>query len=170
MTTKLKQFNQLSKESAVKQLYDFCASSNWAEQIASKRPYADIDQLIQQADLTWSMMQSSDYLEAFAGHPKIGDISTLDKKYATTAETASNEQSAVADASQSVIESLAELNQCYDEKFGFIFIVFASGKSASDMLSLLKQRIDNDRDTEIINAAEEQRKIMHLRLSKSIIQ
>ena len=113
-------------------------------------------------------MTEADYLQAFEGHPKIGDITSLKAKYANTKELASGEQSAVDEASDEVLERLAQGNDTYQEKFGFIFLVCATGKSAAEMLALLEMRLPNDRATELINAAEEQRKIFHIRLGKML--
>ena len=111
-------------------------------------------------------MREQDLLEAFDGHPKIGDPDSLKKKYAATKKLATSEQSAVQYASDETIDELAACNQAYLDKFGFIFIICASGKSADEMLVSIKNRISNSRERELLLAAEEQRKITHLRLNK----
>jgi len=103
---------------------------------------------------------------AFEAHPQIGDINSLRQKYAATKKMAAGEQNSVNDASESVLTSLVKGNQDYLNKFGFIFIVFASGKSAAQMLSLLQTRLVNSRTQELENAAAEQNKITLLRLKK----
>jgi 2-oxo-4-hydroxy-4-carboxy-5-ureidoimidazoline decarboxylase len=105
-------------------------------------------------------------LEAFTHHPKIGDAKSLAEKFATTKEWASNEQSGVNEASILTLNKLAEGNKAYEEKFGYIFIVCATGKSASEMLSLLESRITNTPEVEIEIAMREQNKITHLRIDK----
>jgi OHCU decarboxylase len=111
-----------------------------------------------------SNMIESDWLEAFDAHPRIGDVDSLKKKYANTLKTAGSEQSGVAAADNNTLKRLAVTNETYFKKFGFIFIVFATGKSASEMLALLEERLPNDRATEVENAAAEQLKITLLRL------
>ncbi len=96
--------------------------------------------------------------------PAIGDVNSLKKKYADIQASASHEQSGAAQASEATLQRLKTLNDQYLDRFGFIFIVCATGKSADEMLALLEARIDNDRDEEIQNAAREQAKITHLRL------
>ena len=135
----------------------------WAQQITAHRPYTSLQQLQKHADTEWQSMDTPQLLEAFAAHPMIGDVALLKEKYATTARA---EQGQVMQADEQTIESLARLNVDYREKFGFIFIVCASGKSAEQMLGLVEARIHNSRDEELANAAEEQRKIMQLRLAK----
>ena len=118
------------------------------------------------AERAWNACNESDWLEAFSHHPKIGDVSTLREKFAATAAWASNEQSGTRNASDEVLTELADLNNTYEARFGFIFIVCATGKTAEEMLDLLKARIDNYREKEIHIAAAEQLKITKLRLEK----
>jgi len=129
-------------------------------------PYCDAAELKAAADKNWENMGEADYLQAFDGHPKIGNVSSLKEKYASTKALASGEQSSVNSASDEVISRLALGNKNYEEKFGFIFIVCASGKSAKEMLDLLETRLPNDRPTELVNAREEQRKIFQIRIEK----
>ena len=143
-----------------------CTSAAWVNAMVAARPYADKRNLAKQADLAWQALTEADYLEAFEGHPQIGNVDTLRAKYANTKELASTEQSSVNQASEQVLLDLAKGNADYLKKFGFIFIVCATGKSAAHMLALLTARLPNDRATELVNAAEEQRKIFHLRLEK----
>jgi 2-oxo-4-hydroxy-4-carboxy-5-ureidoimidazoline decarboxylase len=145
-----------------------CTSDTWIESMVRKRPYDSADALGLAADDNWRGLAEEDYLQAFDGHPKIGDVGSLKAKYANTKELAVGEQSSVNVASDEIIQALAEGNTAYQEKFGFIFIVCASGKSAGEMLALLQARLPNNRDQELANAAEEQRKIFHLRLEKLI--
>ena len=111
-------------------------------------------------------LAESDWQEAFTHHPQIGDRESLKKKFASTAGWAGNEQSGTATATEDVLDELAEYNHQYREKFGYIFIVCATGKTALEMLTMLKQRIENSRETEILIAAGEQAKITRLRLEK----
>ena len=150
----------------VKSLLGCCSATRWAERLAGRRPFVSISALVESSDSCWGEMREQDLLEAFDGHPKIGDPDSLKKKYAATKELATNEQSAVQYASDETIDELAACNQAYLEKFGFIFIICATGKSADEMLVSIKNRISNTRERELRLAAEEQRKITNLRLNK----
>ena len=158
--------NQASVDEAKHLFKQCCTSSRWIQSMVDSRPYATPMDVRVQADAHWNDSAEGDYLEAFDGHPKIGDVSSLKAKYANTKELAAGEQSGVNVASDDVIQQLADGNQQYQEKFGFIFIVCATGKSAQQMLALLQARLPNDRGTELKNAAEEQRKIFHIRLNQ----
>lgn len=158
--------NQASPADAAHLFLQCCTGARWIELMANSRPYASAQALREQADSYWQEMGEEDFLQAFDGHPKIGDVSSLKAKYANTKELAAGEQSGVNVASDDVIQQLADGNQQYQEKFGFIFIVCATGKSAQQMLALLQARLPNDRGTELKNAAEEQRKIFHIRLNQ----
>jgi len=160
--------NALSNEEAKHQFMQCCTSETWVMRMVESRPYADTNALYTAADNNWQGLQESDFLQAFDGHPKIGDVSTLKAKYANTKELASNEQSGVSVASDVVIETLSQGNRDYEAKFGFIFIVCATGKSAAQMSDLLQVRLPNERATELLNAAEEQRKILQIRLEKLV--
>ena len=130
------------------------------------RPFTHQQAFTAFADQAWQSLAERDYLEAFDGHPKIGDVNSLRAKYANTKALASGEQSSVNQASEQVLNDLSKGNDEYQHKFGFIFIVCATGKSAAQMLALLKARIPNNRSSELVNAAEEQRKIFQIRLKK----
>ena len=160
----LEKFNKMHLSDATDLLMKCCTAKNWVTQMCLHRPYDCENDLFTKACAIWSKMFENDILEAFEGHPKIGDINSLAKKYRDTASFAQHEQKTVSKASERSLSCLAELNDQYQKKFGFIFIVYASGKSASDMLSLLKSRLSNDRKQELVIAASEQQKIMLLRL------
>lgn len=129
-------------------------------------PADDMVELLEDAEEQWWKCSEDDWKEAFAHHPKIGDVESLAKKFASTANWASGEQNSVINASTEVIEALAEGNRLYEEKFGFIFIVCATGKSAEEMLGLLHARLPNEPEDEIKIAADEQNKITKLRIEK----
>lgn len=168
MSLTLAQFNDLSQEVAVAQLLTCCTSSAWANKLAYARPFADFDALLTSSDAIWHDVQinESNLLEAFDGHPQIGNVASLKEKYRNTQSSAAHEQSGANHAEDEVLEALAKGNQDYLDKFGFIFIVFATGKSAQQMLDLLLARLPNDRATELANAAAEQNEITRLRLHK----
>ena len=158
--------NKLSAEQAQHAFLQCCTAMNWVNKMVADRPYADEAALRNAADVNWQGLVETDYLEAFEGHPKIGDVSSLRAKYANTKALASGEQSAVSEATEDVLQLLSQGNTDYEKKFGFIFIVCATGKSAAEMSALLQARLPNDKAVELINAAEEQRKIFHIRLNK----
>ena len=163
----LNDLNNLSKEQATHTFMQCCTSSTWVSAMVQARPLTNNIAIAKQADLAWQDLAESDYLEAFEGHPKIGNVSSLRAKYANTKELAGNEQGLVKEAADDVLEVLAQGNNDYEEKFGFIFIVCATGKSAKEMSDLLQARLPNNKKQELINAAEEQRKIFQLRINKA---
>lgn len=168
MSLTLSQFNALSQADATATLLTCCTSTSWAQSLESARPFADISALLEGSDKAWQQVkaQEANLIEAFDGHPQIGNVDSLKEKYRNTQDSAAHEQSGANNADDAVIEALASGNQEYLDKFGFIFIVFATGKSAQQMLDLLLARLPNDRSVELINAAAEQNKITRLRLQK----
>jgi len=162
----LQDLNQLPGDKAQLLFTQCCASSKWVSEMCHSRPYSSSKELMKVADTVWKQLSQEDYLEAFDGHPRIGDVASLKEKYSNTKALASDEQRSLNDASLQVIEELSLANKSYFIKFGFIFIVCATGKSAAEMLAILQQRLPNERDTELMNAAEEQRKIFQIRLDK----
>jgi 2-oxo-4-hydroxy-4-carboxy-5-ureidoimidazoline decarboxylase len=145
-----------------------CGAESWVRRMIHARPYQSVDHLISLAIDHWQALSTVERLEAFKHHPRIGDLKTLSKKYHNTANLASEEQSLTQEASESTLKELADYNHRYVEKFGFIFIICATGKSAAAMLKSLKDRIGNQREQEIRIASEEQIKITCLRLKKLI--
>jgi len=143
-----------------------CVSKRWIAGVLKNRPFKDLAALRLSADRVWSSLSTEDYLEAFEGHPKIGDVNSLKAKYARSGNLAAHEQSSVAQATQGIIERLAKGNRLYEERFGYIFIVCATGKSALQMCDLLEQRLGNEPSHELGVAAEEQRKILQIRLEQ----
>jgi len=162
----LETLNNANAAQASHSFMQCCTSTAWVNAMVAARPFTDAVTLKRKADLIWKTMTEADYLEAFEGHPQIGNVETLRAKYANTKALASGEQSSVNEASEQVLLDLAKGNADYFKKFGFIFIVCATGKSAAQMLALLQARLPNDKATELTNSAEEQRKIFHLRLEK----
>jgi 2-oxo-4-hydroxy-4-carboxy-5-ureidoimidazoline decarboxylase len=161
----IKEFNQLGTEEAKSEIFKCCGCTNWSIKLVENRPFASKEDLKVTSDTIWNAGSESDWKEAFTHHPKIGDVSSLQKKFATK-EWASKEQSGVGVASPEVLNELATGNSEYEKKFGYIFIVCATGKSADEMLQLLKKRLPNSPDTELKIAAGEQNKITHLRIDK----
>lgn len=167
MTT-LAKLNSLPVELAIDWFEQCCASAQWCKRMAQARPYDTVEQVSNYAELIWQQLDQQDYLEAFEGHPMIGDLSTLKKKFAATQESASTEQAGTRLADDETLSRLKINNDIYFNKNGFIFIICASGLSATDMLAELEARINNTRDIEIMIAAGEQIKITLLRINKFI--
>jgi OHCU decarboxylase len=157
--------NDLPAAKAEAEFRDCCGSREWARQMTNARPFPMVEQLFEAAENIWESLPKGDWLEAFAAHPKIGSKKPAAKQK-RAADWSAGEQSAIETASAGVRRQLAELNRLYHDKFGFIFIVCATGKSADEMLAILKARIRNSVQTELRLAAEEQRKITEIRLSK----
>jgi len=162
----LETFNALPEDAAREALLRCCVSTRWVEGVLANRPFANGDDLRRSATQVWNRLGEDDWLEAFDGHPKIGDVNSLKARYATSSHLAASEQSGVASASEAVIERLAKGNARYEQRFGFIFIVCATGKSAEEMSELLEARLGNDRDEELRIAAREQLKILMIRLEE----
>lgn len=163
---KLDELNALGEEQAIETLLRCCGSRRWASSMAACRPFWDNQVVYNAAEIIWQYLQPHDWLEAFVHHPKIGDLSAMRRKFATTMAWAEGEQSGIHGASEDVLNDLVLYNRQYEEKFGYIFIVCATGKSADEMLELLKSRIDNHPAEELSIAAGEQMKITRLRLEK----
>lgn len=145
-------------------LNKICTSLRWQRLMLSAMPFADHVALLSSAEQAFQQLTESDWLEAFAGHPMIGDISTLEKKYGAGKALSEAEQQQVAGAPKTVLEQLLLLNHQYKERFGFIFIICATGQSAQAMVTQLKERIGNSYAQELSNAATEQRKISLIRM------
>jgi allantoinase len=159
--------NQLDADSLRAALAKCCSSERWLDRMIVERPFTGNNRLLlRDAAVFWWAMDREDWLEAFAAHPKIGDVESLRAKFAGTRDWAGGEQSGVAGASEGTLNRLAELNRDYEARFGYIFIVCATGKSADEMLAILESRLPNDPQTEVQIAATEQLKITQLRLRK----
>ncbi len=161
----IKAFNKINKAERLKQLMSCCGSSAWANLMLKQFPFArETDLVIAATDIWYNQCNSLDWLESFTHHPKIGDVKSLAKKFA------GKEQASVAAATKKTITSLAKANKEYEAKFGFIFIVYATGKSAAEMLRLLEDRLSNTIGEELHIAMGEQMKITILRFQKLIAE
>jgi allantoicase len=158
--------NSLTAEAATKELLQCCGSRRWAEQVSNDRPYSSLEDLLTHAAELWWTLNPAEWLEAFRSHPKIGEKKASDDVSALSQRWSGQEQAGVSNASRQTVDSLATLNRDYEEKFGFIFIICATGKASGEMLAALKQRLQHDSDTELRIAAAEQAKITELRLKK----
>ncbi|AAZ24791.1 2-oxo-4-hydroxy-4-carboxy-5-ureidoimidazoline decarboxylase [Colwellia psychrerythraea] len=166
----LEDLNQLPAAEASHTFMQCCSASAWVKKMVTARPFSSELAIKKAADDAWQGLTEQDYFEAFEGHPKIGDVSSLRAKYANTKELAGNEQGLVKEANDDVLEVLSQGNSDYEKKFGFIFIVCATGKSAKQMSDLLQARLPNNKTQELVNAAEEQRKIFQLRIDKALAE
>ena len=162
----IQQFNHLTTHQAKVELFKCCGSSVWAEKLACKIPFNSIEELKMESDKIWNDCSDEDALEAFIHHPKIGNIKSLEKKFASTKQWATGEQAGVNEASQDILQDLANGNEEYEKKFGYIFIECATGKTAAEMFALLQQRLPNSLDKEMKIAMHEQNKITHIRIDK----
>ena len=164
----LEALNGLEPVALSEALHSCCGSSVWVENMKAIFPVADPSILFAAAVEIWRNCSEKDWREAFTHHPKIGDLEGLKKKFTATEAWASAEQSGASSAPLEVLEALAKGNRIYEEKFGYIFIVCATGKSAAEMLGLLRERLGNEPEKEILIAMGEQEKITRLRLEKLI--
>lgn len=158
--------NRLSADEARAALLACCGSTRWADAVAALRPFWDVGQLLNISGRVWRELPREDWLEAFRAHPKIGEKQAERETGAEARAWAEGEQARAREASDDTLGALAEANRNYEERFGFIYIVCATGKSAEEMLALLRGRIDNDPETELRVAAGEQWRITELRLKK----
>jgi 2-oxo-4-hydroxy-4-carboxy-5-ureidoimidazoline decarboxylase len=157
----------LSREAASRALARCCASQRWVAGMLERAPFASVGALHAAAAAVWSELGREDYLEAFAGHPEIGEnLALLREKFAATAGWSASEQAGIEGADEATLLELGEANRAYRQRFGFIFLICASGKSAKEMLAALRGRLDNEADVELAIAAREQAKITALRLEK----
>ena len=155
----LDELNALPHEDAVDALYSCCGSSRWVDSIIARRPFQTDDELFSVADEAWRELGPTDWREAFSHHPRIG---------AEVSGKEAAEQAGAQSAESSIRQDLARANDKYEERFGHTYIVCASGKSAEEMLAIANERLDNDPHIELRIAAEEQQKIMQLRLRKLV--
>jgi 2-oxo-4-hydroxy-4-carboxy-5-ureidoimidazoline decarboxylase len=162
----LDDLNDLSEMDARRAFLRCCTSEHWADEMARHRPFTSQDALFEHAESLWWDLSADHWLQAFAGHPKIGDIDSLRKKYAGSRAWSEGEQKGVESAAEEVLKRLARMNDTYEEKFGYIFIVCATGKSAAEMLEILESRLPNPPDRELKIAAAEQARITAIRLEK----
>lgn len=164
----LESLNSFSLEEAIREFKKCCGTFAWAKKMAEARPFADKDELHAKADRIWNTLAPADWREAFDHHPRIGGSDELRKKFAETNEWASEEQRGVSGAPIDVISALTEANRNYEARFGHIFLVCATGKTAAEMLAILESRMKNTPEAELKVAAGEQAKITSLRLEKLI--
>jgi len=158
--------NRLRKKAALDAFLDCCGSRKWAERMTVNRPFETDAHLFSQADRVWSELDESDWLEAFEHHPPIGGKRPVTKQSPKASKWSAKEQFTAQHASSETLAQLAAENRTYFDKFGYVFLIFATGKTSEEILSALRERMQNNPAAEIRIAAEEQRKITRLRLEK----
>ena len=162
-------FDHLPVEEKSELLHKCCGARQWVNNMIELLPYEDLVQVLEDAEQVWYNCDESSWMEAFNNHPKIGDLSSLKNKFSSIKDLAGEEQSGVNKASEETLINLAKLNSQYEKQNGFIFIICATGLSADQMLETIKLRLVNQRQIELENAAEEQNKIIKIRLEKLFI-
>jgi OHCU decarboxylase len=162
----LARWNGLQPDKAAEEILPCCGSKAWARGMATRRPILNEAALLAACDEVWTNLPESDWLEAFRSHPRIGDAHAPASAPAQSAAWSSAEQQKVGAACEDVKAALAAGNREYEKKFNRIFVVCATGKSAPQILDILRRRLQNDEKTELHEAAEQQRQIAHLRLKK----
>jgi OHCU decarboxylase len=149
-------------DETVRQLLGSFASRKWAERVAGGRPYGDFAELLTACESAWKELAPADWLAAFAAHPRIGESG------GHAPESSDREQSGVRSAPAEMMVALAEQNRRYEARFGYVFLISASGRTAGEILTAFRQRMRNDPAAELVVAADEHRKITRLRLERML--
>ncbi|MGB7265046.1 MAG: 2-oxo-4-hydroxy-4-carboxy-5-ureidoimidazoline decarboxylase [Terracidiphilus sp.] len=168
MNSTLAAWNMADDAEALDAMMACCGSKRWAASMVALRPIGNVVELSEAADRVWGALQEPDWLETFACHPRIGE-----RKAGAAGQSAvwsKQEQARTSTASERVLAEIAEDNVLYEERFGFTYIVCATGKSADEMLAILKRRLAGTREAELREAAEQQRQIMQIRLGKWLVE
>ena len=164
----LKRLASLFDDDLVAELKTCCGSETWARGVASRRPFGSLDALATTSDNVWRSLGPNEWTEAFKAHPRIGERTAQAEQAAQARHWSEHEQARVTTADAKTLDALTQGNRDYEAKFGHIFLVCATGKSAEELLALLRARMPNDANAEIAIAADEQRKITRLRLEKLV--
>jgi 2-oxo-4-hydroxy-4-carboxy-5-ureidoimidazoline decarboxylase len=170
ISNSLARWNRLSRADAAKEIMPCCGSTAWADGVAGCRPLPDEATLLAASDKTWRNLTEEDRMEAFRSHPRIGESTVSGAAGVRSMAWSKQEQQNVTAASNESKNDLAEANKNYEARFNRTFIVCATGKSAQELLEILRRRLRNDDETEFREAAEQQRLITHIRLKKWLAQ
>jgi 2-oxo-4-hydroxy-4-carboxy-5-ureidoimidazoline decarboxylase len=172
MNAKLAAWNAAPEAEALEAMMACCGAQRWAAAMVQLRPIAGVLELSAAADREWSKTEEFDWVQAFACHPRIGERSPRATTHASdkSAAWSRQEQSAANSADDDVLAELTEGNRLYEQRFGFTYIVCATGKTAGEMLAILNRRLAGNRDAELREAAEQQRQIMQIRLGKWLVE
>ena len=166
MTLTVAELDRMPAGAAEQALEACCGSRAWVAGMLARRPFTALDGVLAASDEVADELGSADWLDAFAHHPRIGEQRAKAAVPAGARAGSSSEQAAAAASPDATRARLADANRVYEERFGFIFIIFASGRSAGEILDELERRLGNDREREIRVAAAEQQKITRLRLTR----
>ena len=153
-------------DDAAEALTPCCGSSRWVKEMVRRRPFGSVADVLASADEVWDLTDEDDWHEAFFHHPRIGDRQAAAIQSSRAADWSAGEQSGVTSADDALQAELAQINREYEDRFGYIYIVCATGKSPEELLAIARKRLSNNPEKEIRVAAEEQRKITQLRLKK----
>jgi OHCU decarboxylase len=163
----LSEFNHLTPDLATAEIFKCCSSTTWAKEMIKHRPFKNLSEMDQVNQKIWFSLSENDWLEAFSHHPQIGgNLNALKEKFQSTKTWSAGEQAGVNEAQEETLMELSDMNKKYYEKFGFVFLICATGKSALEMLGELKKRFPNTKETELKNASIEQSKITFIRINK----
>ena len=166
MNPVLARWHTLPPEEAATEVLSCCGSHAWAAKLVAMRPFRDQQSLFAAADHCWQNLPEADWLEAFRSHPRIGEKHAENKTTAASAAWSRSEQSQMNEADAAILLRMREGHREYEERFGRIFIVCASGKQPAEMLRILEHRLTNDPAQELLESAAQQQQIMQLRLRK----
>jgi 2-oxo-4-hydroxy-4-carboxy-5-ureidoimidazoline decarboxylase len=161
--TQIEIFNTQPEPEAIAALLTCCGSQRWARTLAAQRPFATPQALVEASSALWFSLSEADWLEAFAHHPRIGETRPAITSFLTHSTT---EQSTIQQTIAKVAEALIAGNLAYEDKFGFLYIVFASGRTAPELLDVLQSRLRNTREQELHEAATQQDQITTLRIKR----
>ncbi|SEB60698.1 2-oxo-4-hydroxy-4-carboxy-5-ureidoimidazoline decarboxylase [Terriglobus roseus] len=166
----LDEWNAMSADSAADAALPCCGSQAWARGLASRRPLSTLPELLAASDAAWWSLPAVDWQKAFETHPRIGEQHAQTAVMDTSLQWSAGEQSSAMLSDDAAKARLAEGNRAYEAKFGRIYIVCATGKSAQEMLTILERRMHNNAEDELHESAEQQRQITHIRLRKWLTQ
>jgi 2-oxo-4-hydroxy-4-carboxy-5-ureidoimidazoline decarboxylase len=166
MNQVLSQWNALDQKAAESAVLPCCGSQDWAATLAAARPFADEAELLTRASEIWRVLPEQAWQEAFDSHPRIGEQKAQGHATAESLKSSAQEQSVALSADDAAKLALRGANEKYEQRFGRIFIICASGKSTGEILTALEHRMNNDAETEVLEAAEQQRQITALRLKR----
>jgi|ERR1019366_1931056 2-oxo-4-hydroxy-4-carboxy-5-ureidoimidazoline decarboxylase len=169
MNAILTAWNKADEATAFDAMIACCGARRWASAMVALRPIGSVLDLSEAADRVWGTMEEADWMEAFVCHPRIGERKAAHAA-ARSVAWSKQEQSSASGTAEQVLAEIAEGNARYEERYGFTYIVCATGKSAEEMLTILKRRLLSDRAAELIEAAEQQRQITQMRLGKWLIE
>ena len=169
MNAILTAWNKADEATAFDAMIACCGARRWASAMVALRPIGSVLDLSEAADRVWGTMEEADWMEAFVCHPRIGERKAAHAA-ARSVAWSKQEQSSASGTAEQVLAEIAEGNARYEERYGFTYIVCATGKSAEEMLTILKRRLLSDSAAELIEAAEQQRQITQMRLGKWLIE